>query len=142
MNINKINRIVETPMSGKAIQKYMNGRANIVTRQEISNYNDINQILRGNDHAFIYTKVTQDSGHWEVIFCTPELSNMYFFDSYGFKPDYVVSSEGDQFGQAPVLNNLLHQYNNVFVNPNHFQVESGNVDTCGRYCCTASRVKA
>lgn len=136
MSFQRINQLIRMPLSAKDMQKYLGNRANIVTRQQISNMTSIEEVLRGFNHAVIFTAITSpDDGHWQCIFANPQLGQISFFDPYGFGPDYVVQKINDQFGQKPNLTSLLKQYKTVFINPYQYEQEAVDVETCGRYSC-------
>jgi hypothetical protein len=95
--------------------------------------------------CFILLKASENSGHWTCLVRSG--TTIYYFDSYGVKPDGELSKI------APNVRYMLHentkalsriigtlpsgfsfQYNNK-----QFQAYSPNVDTCGKWCFCFSK---
>lgn len=108
---------------------------------ELNQINNILDILPGNICAcFILLKTNSNSGHWTCLCRNQNI--IYYFDSYGVKPD------GELTNISPGLRYQLHEnskaltrlirtipsgytfaYNNI-----QFQEYSESVNTCGKWC--------
>lgn len=89
--------------------------------------------------CFILLRTSTNAGHWTCI-CR-NLNKIYYFDSYGIKPDGELSniSQSDRYvlgENEPILMNLINslsgdytfQYNKI-----QFQEYSSIVNTCGKW---------
>lgn len=97
MNINDLNRIVKTPLSPLEIQKL--GIQHFQEKPRIVLYDDIirktasiDDIFEGYNGVIIYypnksTGLNSTYGHYTALTKDDKTRTIYFFDSYGEKPD-------------------------------------------------------
>jgi len=122
------------------IQKKFKGQhIKIVTYQQLSNYNSLEQLLPQTECAlFMLLKTSVNSGHWTVLVRYND--NVYYFDSYG------VIYDGELKHISPQLQYELGENNKTLtdlinstsfnVSYNHKQLQShhSDINTCGKWC--------
>jgi hypothetical protein len=105
-------------------------------------YNNVNEILGHYGGAIIlFQNKSENSGHWVCIF-KKDSSTLYFFDSYGLKPDDEL--QYSQYNlrihrgkQVPHLTHLLNTSNyTIEYNKTKFQEMLSHTNTCGRHIAT------
>lgn len=143
--LDNIRRIMYKPTSGQDLEYMTDGRANIVSYEELQNYNTFDELV-GEDGAAIilYPNAGTNVGHWTCVFVMPYTGAVQFFDSYGISPD----EELDEYNSDPntihkrqrfppkLLDLLLKsQYaDSVFWNEYPMQSLDKATNTCGLWC--------
>jgi hypothetical protein len=137
----KVGRLlIKQPMSNTLIQKFFNGKANIIALEDITQMTSLDQVFKGNNHVIIFlnTNPTTQIGHWICLFINAQ--RLFYFDSYGEKPLIylqVMQKQNIDLGNQNLnLLNLIRDsiYKNAFYyNTVDYQSEKNDVATCGRY---------
>jgi hypothetical protein len=134
-------------MTGGEINGILNGKAHIVPYSELSKFKTIEELLGSQGHAVILYEVKPGVGHWTCVFYGPPLDEcdldyprIYFFDSYGIKPDdeqewIDVEFRKKAWDDMRVLSKLLKNTPSE-INYNEFQLQEmkSGVNTCGKWC--------
>jgi hypothetical protein len=95
--------------------------------------------------CFILLRTSQNSGHWTVI-CRNN-TRIYYFDSYGVKPDGELSKIASDVRyelheNSKSLSRLIRTIPGAFKfswNETQFQRYSPIINTCGRWCYVFAR---
>lgn len=133
-------RIIKSELSTEQMNRYFEGNANIISRQQMSNFKTLAECFRNYecDHCIIFTATNNlYSGHFQCMYI--DNGKLYFFDSYGFGCDDLVKQLKSKFHQLPILTTLISksQYaNEAYENSVEYQEEADDINTCGRYCLT------
>ena len=138
MNINKTKTLITNPMSDLLIKKYFDGKANIKTLEQISNFNTFDEVMGSYSHCIIFLALEQQNdGHWLSLFINS--GNLYYFDSYGKLPLYelkqIYNLNDPTWGQNFNLIKLIQtsKYKNKFYyNDVQYQQNGKDIATCGR----------
>lgn len=119
-------------------EKIGRNNVDIITYQELSKINDIDQLFNNVRNVVILFETRDNYGHWCLIFKT-NWNSIEFFDSYGFKPDAELKFIDSYFRlknnmEYPHLTQLLldSKYN-IEYNNHRLQSKIGNINTCGRW---------
>jgi len=109
----------------------------VIHYEELVNYEDIDDLLKGDIGIVILYQVSKYSGHYVCLLKKGDL--IEFCDSYGFKPDdELIYCEYDKKLNKKLLLTLLQneerRHNKVIYNTYKLQSSSQSVGTCGRYC--------
>jgi hypothetical protein len=130
----KLEIIKEKPLSNFDIKKYLPD-AKIITYDELSTYNDINELLqKDKDYAIMLYENSENVGHW-VCILKPNANTIEFFDPYGLEPDKQLKySEYSNDGNKYLTNLLNKTTQRVIYNPIAYQKEKQDINTCGRWC--------
>jgi|688.fasta_scaffold706017_2 hypothetical protein len=129
-------------LSSNDLRKIFNGNLKILLYNEVKKYNSIDELLSPYDRVCILYNWEPAVGHWTCVFRGKHDGKIYFFDSFGSKPDGKTN-----MGQIPeqlrykygmdykYLTDLLYKcpYN---VDYNDKCLQDTNSSTCGRYCAT------
>lgn len=111
----------------------------IIKYNELSNYDNINNLLNSSKFIIILYETKMNYGHWCCIFLNNK-NNIEFFDSYGCIPDlqlkYIPTVFRKQNNELfPHLTWLLINCNNKIEYNNYkFQKNKKGINTCGRWC--------
>lgn len=152
MNINDLNRIVKTPLSPLEIQKlgvrHLNQKPRIVIYDDIIRQtSSIEHIFDGYDGVIIYypnkkTGLNSTYGHYCALTKDMKNKTIYFFDSYGEKPDQqkplmnrneLYQGEGEENTLVKyLLKQKLYGWN-IDYNNKPIQSYANNSATCGRW---------
>ncbi|MBL4704208.1 MAG: hypothetical protein JKY54_06790 [Flavobacteriales bacterium] len=135
----KTKSILQAPMSNILINKYFDGKSNILSLEQIAKMTSLDQVMRQKDHCVVYMSINGSGyGHWVCIFINS--GNMYYFDSYGRKPLIYIEEmrqRGDDMqNQDFTLLKLIQesQYkDSFFYNTVQFQSSREDIATCGRF---------
>ena len=143
--LDNIRRIMYKPTSGNDLKYMTDDRANIVSYEELQNYNSFDDLI-GEDGAAIilYPNPGTNVGHWTCVFVMPGTNAVQFFDSYGISPD----EELDEYNNDPstihkrqrfppkLLDLLLNSpyADSVFWNEYPMQSLKMATNTCGLWC--------
>lgn len=138
MNLN-LNELLRKSLTDKDLYKLFNNKIKIYTYNQLSNFNNIEDLFKPFDIAFILFETSKNYGHWCVL-CTDKKTN-YFFDPYGFKPDDELEFTNKSFRMKnnmwyPYLSYLLIKSNKKLIY-NKYQLQdlkNNNIATCGRWC--------
>jgi hypothetical protein len=123
--------------SDKDIRDMTNNMYDIYTYENLSKYNNINDILGENKGAVILFQNTQNSGHWVSIWL--ENNILHFFDSYGLAPDeelkyaeYNLRMHNNN--KVPHLSHLIQNSGyKLMYNKYKLQKSLKDTSTCGRW---------
>ena len=62
----------------------------IVTMSEMNKFSNLDEMFNSSNHVVLFTSTNSNNdGHWQTIFRTN--NNLYFFDSYGKPPMYLIN---------------------------------------------------
>ena len=115
----------------------------ILTYEELGKYKNIEALLpKVRDAIILFVELSQGVGHWQSI--TRSDNNIYFFDSYGTRPDkallwidkYMRKELNEQVPYVSyLLNEALSAGFNVSFNSFSYQNKKNtSISTCGRWC--------
>jgi hypothetical protein len=135
--MDKVIQNVLTPIGDDKIRKYLPD-ARIFKYSELSNYNNIEELLPYNKSYFIIlAESAPNYGHWVSVSRLNDV--IQYFDSYGDYPStflkWNTKEKNDELGQD-------HQYLNklfdktpleVIYNCYDFQDDDNDIATCGRH---------
>lgn len=133
-------KIINTPLSDSDIRRILGNDINIVKYSELSQFNDINELLKNAelDYCIILLEEELDSGHW---LCLSRYNNIYeVFDSLGVPVDselkWINATKRRKLNEdTPYLSNLLQDKTNVIHNTVKYQEDEIGVNTCGSHVC-------
>jgi hypothetical protein len=141
VDYNEVQKIKYDPMSDGDIRYYF-PKSKILTVNEISKYNTIDELLPENiDHVFILWESSINRGHWCLIIKDKENNLIEYFDPYGYyytAPIYWVGAGmREKLNLKPYVKDLLENSNyNIEYNGFNFQNKTDKkMSTCGRHCC-------
>lgn len=128
-------------LSDEDIQKVMGG-VKLFKYPELNRMSHIDEAFDSKGRAMmLYLTEDANTGHWVCMI--KHGNTIEYFDPYGgYKPDserkWLSPEKLQALGQAePTLSRLIHEGGyKVISNPYHFQKEGGDVNTCGRHCCS------
>ncbi len=125
----------------KQFKKYVN----VIIYENLEGKSTIDDILPYDKCCcFILIRTSNDSGHWSVV-CRNN-TNIYYFDSYGIKPDGELHNipENQRYildENRPLLSHLIYTMPlsyNFHYNKTQFQQYTQNngvaINTCGKHC--------
>lgn len=127
-----------TPMSNKDIELYFPD-APIYKYTDLKNFKSIDDLFKKANYFFLLYLDSPSSGHW--VCCIKKNNNLYFFDSYGYKPDnelsFVDCNKRKELGTAKTYLTDLFNKSDYDISYNNFdyQNKKTNSQTCGRHCC-------
>ena len=126
------------PFSSDDIKTLTSNLYEIIRYHDLSEYDNIDQVLGENKGAIIlFQNESASSGHWVCIYT--EGDTLFFFDSYGLDIDedlnysqYNLRIHGGK--KVPHLSHLIEKSKyKVETNPYKFQTFRQETNTCGRY---------
>lgn len=128
---------MEISLSGEQIRKALDNKTQILRYSDILKCDTIDDLLGAHDNAVILYLTDTNYGHWTCVFKN-EMA-VYFFDSYGTKPDdqfktipsWVNESEKQTYKMLTDL--LYHCPYEVRFNQYKLQKHGANINTCGRW---------
>ncbi len=125
-----ISELQSQPLSGADMMRLIEGKANIMTVNNLSNYDNIDDVL-GKYSAVIFLYESKPMyGHWVCLYKINK-NTLFFFDPYGLAPDEQLL-----FGKytKPYLSKLLNKSRyNVKYNDYDIQQFAKNISTCGKF---------
>ena len=135
----EVKMVEEHPMDDQDIKDNLGNNTKIIKYSDLSKYKSITDLLpRKRDYVFLLYLDDINKGHWTALI--RDDTNIYFFCSYGSKPDeplsWVDCKTRIQLGVAvPFLTRLLNNAKgfNIYYNPIKYQQENDDVNSCGRY---------
>jgi hypothetical protein len=137
----EIAEIAREPMGDDDIKKYF-PNAKIIKYSELSQYNDITQLLpKDKSFFFLLYERSLNVGHWVLLsrYNDNGKDTIEFFCSYGSKIDAPLTwtpiGMRKQLGQdKPYLSMLLDKSPfRIIYNPVQYQSKKSNIATCGAY---------
>ena len=141
MNNNAIFERLYIPVSDEEIHKLLPDSP-IITYEELEKYENIEHLLpnkRSSVVLFVKT-MADNAGHWCGLMRSD--NNIYYFDSYGLRPDKNLAFAPEElrkdFGQnIPLLSYLLNKAVDdgfdVSFNEVKYQSDEKTIMTCGRW---------
>lgn len=146
------------PTSKKDILYMLGGRVNVVTYNQIQNYETLEDLLNPYQTVVILypnpsddPEIEAEVGHWTCLFVMPRSNVLQYFDSYGVYMDekvgeYNEEDEGVKLHKRtpmePALLKLILESkyaDSTCFNNTQYQSMTLNVATCGLWC--VSRIK-
>ena len=155
----KSNYFVSIPLSSQDIRDSMDGKVKVIRYGELSEYNNIDDLLYPYGNVAILYQTKPNYGHWTCIFKRKVKrgekkgyrrgpnEEIEFFDPYGIMLDdelefipYQFRVESNQVNKY--LTNLLMK-SKYPININHipFQELKDGVNSCGRHVCLRMLLK-
>ena len=155
----KSNYFVSIPLSSQDIRDSMDGKVRVIRYGELSEYNNIDDLLYPYGNVAILYQTKPNYGHWTCIFKRKVKrgekkgyrrgtnEEIEFFDPYGIMLDdelefipYQFRVESNQVNKY--LTNLLMK-SKYPININHipFQELKDGVNSCGRHVCLRMLLK-
>ena len=140
--MNNIEDLVHVPLSDTDIQSYLGGKTIVLKYNELTQYPDIDALLRPYGNAVILLEVKESFGHWVCLKKTGEVIS--FFDSYGGFPDtqkkYVsrrfLAESGQKYNKiCELLDQASYQYTIEFSDYSLQNINDHSLATCGHWCC-------
>jgi len=133
-----LNNMKGYSLSDGDISNILKEKTQIITYPELSNYNDLNQLLGKSGRAIVlFLTDSNTNGHWISIL--RHNNHIEVFDSYGNEPSQWGKFLGGKMSVEPsqnisVLMKLLRTANMpVIYNNKAFQSKNYDVATCGRH---------
>ncbi len=138
-NMEVLNKKLEYSLSGDDIMKALNHKCNLISYNEIINYDNIYDLLGPYKKCVILYMNSVNYGHWTCVY---EYNNkIIFFDSYGNKPDtqgkFTTNFINKEFNQNfPHLVKMMYN-SGLPVEYNEYQLQrfKQGINTCGRWVC-------
>ena len=122
--------------SNNNIKKKLDGKCNIITYNDLSNYNNIDQVLGKFGCVVILYETSKNYGHWICLFKTHDKKGkeiISFFDPYGFTVDDKLDYGNIEY--YPMMSKLLYESPyQIEYNQYPMQTFSKNIATCGPWC--------
>lgn len=136
-----IDELIEKPMDDGELYASLPRGVKVLRYADLKKYSSVDQMLpRARDAAVVLYEQQPKNGHWCAL--AKNENGLFFFDPYGEMPDKQL--EYSKFSRSRVLGSgdksisaliaTSRQPNRVFYNPYDYQMESPNVNTCGRHC--------
>jgi hypothetical protein len=133
--------LIGKPMDDAELKASLPPGIKIVRYLNLKKYRTIYDLLpRARDAAIILYEAQPQNGHWCAVGRNEH--GLFFFDPYGDKPDKQLSYS--RFSRNRVLgagdksiSDLFATYKdqaNIHYNPHNYQIESPDINTCGRHC--------
>ncbi len=120
------------------IMNVIDGKANLVTYDQLNKYKNLDQLLGPYKACVILYLTSSSYGHWVCIFKKgPKL--IEFFDSYAIKPDSELLFVPQHFRKVsnqdyPHLSYLIYSSGyNIDYNSHKLQSKKEDITTCGRW---------
>lgn len=129
---------MEKALSESDILDIIDGKARVMTYQELQKYNDLNKALGKHGAIVLLYTTSKNYGHWVALFKVND-NLVEFFDSYGYPPDDELKFVPEYFrknnyGDYPHLTSLLYDSGyNIIYNEYQLQKEKKGINTCGRW---------
>ena len=130
-------------LSDADLKQLLGNDMRIIKYSQLSDYKSIQQLLPNEtfDHIILLVELLENVGHYECIVRVGQ--SIFFFDSYGVRPDKALLFAKKQFrrelGQKwPLLSYLLNKAEdenfNVMFSTFPYQKKDNYISTCGRWC--------
>lgn len=124
-------------LSNHDIYNLLDYKCNIIPYEDIINYKNINELLGKYKKCIILYKSSHDFGHWTCIY--ENKGKIYFFDSYGFKPNAQLKFIPNQLNKSLnqnhdyLLKMLYDTKKPIEFNEYPLQKLDTKINTCGRW---------
>lgn len=134
MNYEKIKQI---PLSGEEVLYLTNGKAEIITYQQLKIHENIYTVMGPYRACILLIETRQNYGHW-VCFFEKENGNIEYFDSYGYFPDDELEFINEKFRKengewhSELLRKLYNSGRKIEYND--YRLQGPKTSTCGRWC--------
>ena len=132
--MNKIN----IPLSGNDIILKLNNKVNVYSYSQIFNFKNINELLGKYKKIVLLYETSKNYGHWCCIY--EHKNKIYFFDSYGLKPDEQFNFIQPELkkelydNHKYLLELLYNSQKEIHYNQYQLQKKLPDIQTCGRWC--------
>lgn len=145
MNKSRLNKLVNTSLSGTEVLDLVDNKANLYTYTQLKNVRHIDELLEPWGAAFILYQTSKPNyGHW-VALIKEGPHKVTFFDSYGYLVDEELKWTKNELRkplhqnyEVPLLTALLYE-SGYDIEYNEYQLQGkGNSKTCGRW--SAARI--
>lgn len=132
----------DTPLTGDEVLKLVDNKSNIIKYKELSNYNNLLDVLEPHGACIILYETKMNYGHWVCVVQRGDV--IEHFDSYGLMPDDELKFVPKVFRMhndmaLPHLTSLLidlPQNYKIEYNEYKLQAKGANIKTCGRWVAT------
>lgn len=137
-------------LSNNDIKDQLKGQVKVISYDELSKYNNIDELLSPYDSVVILYETAKDFGHWVCLFKTVDKKGeeiVSFFDPYSLKPDDQLNFINTKFRKEnneyyPYLSDLLlNSPYPIEYNEHPVQKLKDGTNTCGRWCIMRLRLK-
>lgn len=132
---------MDISLSSEDILKSLKYQCNLIAYEDMHKIKNIDELLNKYNKCVILYQSSPNYGHWTCIWLYKNI--LYYFDSYGFKPDVQLLFVGDRGSDIrislnsnyPYLSNLMIKspynidYNDIMLQ----DITNDTVATCGRY---------
>lgn len=130
-------------LSDSDLKQLLGNDAKIMKYSQLSDVNSIEQLLPNAtfDYVILLVELKDDVGHWECVVRCGKI--IFFFDSYGARVDKQLLYAPKQLRKdldqkypllSYLLNKALEDGFHVMFSTYKYQVQNGNINTCGRWC--------
>jgi hypothetical protein len=130
-------------VSGNDIKRKLKNSVKVITYKDLLNYPTIESALEPNGRLVILYEQLPNIGHWVCLYWGPsdddEFGTIYFFDSYGIKPDdeqhwIDVEFRQKNWQDRRYLSQLLAETPaEIEYNEYPLQGKGDNIGTCGKW---------
>lgn len=127
---------IYTPLKGSDMVKLL-PEALVLTYDELHKYKDIDELFPKVPYFVLLYQHSLNSGHWVGVF---KVNNnvLYFFDSYGLKPDTAqlpksLAIRNKLYSNKDYLTELIFNSGYTELKYNTYRFQDGNTYTCGYY---------
>lgn len=142
--MDNIDELKAKPLSNYEIMNALNNKVNMLTYDELVNYDDIDHVLGKYGVCVLLVETKENNGHWICMFKTISDNKkkepiVSFFDSYALPVDDQLHFVNMKFREE---NNMLYPYLSYLLykcpypieyNEHQFQKLSPQINTCGRW---------
>lgn len=127
-------------LSGEEIEDLLDHQVKVISYDEISQYKNIDDLLKPYGRVVILYMSKPQYGHWTLLHKLKG-NNIEMFDSYGLVPDDELKFVDKNFRKQSnqLREHLSHLFLNtkykIHYNDHKLQSLKGGVSTCGRWTC-------
>ena len=134
---------MDISLSGTQVLDLLDNKCNLVQYSDLHNIKSIDELLGEHKKCVLLYQTSANYGHYCCVYENND--TIFFFDSYGSKPDSQLNFVPKDLKQEL---NSNHNYlirlmydsgKNVEYNQYQFQSREPNVATCGRWTCNRLR---
>lgn len=140
-----IDTLKAKPLSNFEIMNALNHKINMLTYEELLNYDNIDDVLGKYGACVLLVETKDNNGHWVCMFKTTSDDKkkepiISFFDSYALPIDDQLNFVDSDYRKEnnmmyPYLSHLFyHSPYKIEYNEHQFQKLSPKINTCGRWC--------
>ena len=132
-----VKRSQSKELSGRDIDRMLNGTCPIIPYSSLYRYNNIDEILGENQCFILLYELNPGQGHWVCMF-RDQNGQLVFYDSLGYKMDdelHFINDYRRQKGEGLETKELtrLVYPEKVISNTEEVQEDKKNIATCGKY---------